>query len=162
MTLTEMSPSHLWPAAGKVPYTHEGNPEMVPTILGTKFRWIQPGGWVFDPVIIGPDTIDYTLTAGPHTGRHAVHRTYFHRVAPGIETTSWYEETGTVVHIIWYLESQTSHRIAALPHWAQQNMRALAGDNADPVYLERIRNLIETEADAPRWILANDGYFEIL
>jgi phenolic acid decarboxylase len=135
---------------------------MIQTILGAKIRWIQPNGWIFDPVIIGPDTIDYTLAAGPHTGRHAVHKTYFHRIAPGIEATSWYEETGTVVHIIWYLQTQTTHRVAALPRWAQEDMQALIGDNRDPEYLERIRHLTETKPDGPRWILADDGYFETL
>ena len=151
-----------------------GWPAGTPVRTGGVGEHITGDGWLAGEYGVAPDrawvvapawTLDHarhTLAAGPHTGRHAVHRTYFHRVAPGIETTSWYEETGTLVHIIWYLESQTSHRIAALPHWAQENMRALAGDNQDPEYLARIEHLIRTEPDAPRWILVDDGYFELL
>ncbi len=78
---------------------------MLTSILGARLRWHQADGWVFDPVIVGPDIIEYTLKEGPHAGRHAIQHTYYQRVAPGIETTAWYEETGTVVHITWYLET---------------------------------------------------------
>ena len=32
------------------------------SILGARLRWHQANGWVFDPVIVGPDIIEYTLT----------------------------------------------------------------------------------------------------
>ncbi|MFE0875974.1 phenolic acid decarboxylase [Streptomyces smyrnaeus] len=136
--------------------------EMLQTILGTTFRWYQPNGWVFSPVQVGPDSIDYTVESGPHAGRHAVQPTYYHRVAPNIELTSWYEEVGTVVSIIWYLESQTSHRFAALPAWAADDFAVLAGDNQDPQYLGRVRKLAESKPDGPRQLLSDDGYFEML
>jgi phenolic acid decarboxylase len=135
---------------------------VIDTILGARIRWWQPNGWVFDPVVIGPDTMDYTVKEGPHAGRHAVHKMYFHRVAPGIEFTSWYEEVGTVVTIIWYLETQTTHRFAALPAWAGKDLGVLIGDNRDPEYLERVRTLAAREPDGPRMVLSDDGYFALL
>ncbi|WP_160310991.1 phenolic acid decarboxylase [Streptomyces sp. 150FB] len=134
---------------------------MLGTILGSTFRWIQPNGWEFDPVYMGPDTIDYTVKHGPHAGRHAVQRIFFHRVAPGIELTSWYEEVGTVVSVIWYLESQTSHRFAALPAWAGDDYSVLVGDNQDPEYIDRVRMLAQSNPDGPRNLLWDDGYFEL-
>ena len=83
---------------------------MLTSILGARLRWHQANGWVFDPVIVGPDIIEYTLTKAPHAGRHAIQHFYYQRVAPGIETTAWYEESGAIVHITWYLETQTTHR----------------------------------------------------
>lgn len=135
---------------------------MLQTILGSTLRWTQPNGWVFNPVRVGPDFIDYTVESGPHAGRHAVQRMHYHRIAPGIELTSWYEEVGTVVNIIWYLESQTSHRFAALPAWAGDDFSVLAGDNQDPEYLARVSQLATTKSDGPRHLLADDGYFEVL
>ncbi|MFC4945101.1 phenolic acid decarboxylase [Pseudonocardia sp. GCM10023141] len=135
---------------------------MLSTILGTRLRWFEADGWVFDPVIVGADTIDYTVKEGPHAGRHAVQRIHYHRIAPGIELTSWHEEVGTIVNIVWYLESQTTHRFAALPAWATADIRVLVGDNQDPAYLERVRGLAAVGPDAPRTILDDDGYFELL
>ena len=41
-----------------------------------------------------------------HAGRHAIQHFYFQRVAPGVETTVWYEESErALVHITWYLEN---------------------------------------------------------
>jgi phenolic acid decarboxylase len=131
------------------------------TILGARLTWYQRDGWVFDPVVIGPDTIEYTLREGPHTGRHAVQPTHYHRIAPGIELVSWHEETGTVVNVIWYLESQTTHRYAALPAWVAQDISRTAADNRDPEYLERVARLAAEGPDGPRRILADDGYFEL-
>src|SRR3977135_3411278 len=88
---------------------------MLTSVLGARLRWYQADGWVFDPVIVGPDVIEYTLKGGPHAGRHAVQQTDYQRVGPGIETTAWYEESGALLHITWYLEPQTSHRFAAIP-----------------------------------------------
>jgi phenolic acid decarboxylase len=139
-----------------------GASSVIETILGAKIRWYQPNGWVFNPVPAGPDTIDYTVEAGPHAGRHAVQRTHYHRIAPGIEFTSWYEEVGTVVNIIWYLETQTTHRFAALPAWAADDFTVLIGDNQDPRYLDKVRELAATKPDGPRHVLADDGYFELL
>jgi hypothetical protein len=58
---------------------------MLTSILGARLRWHLADGWVFDPVIVGPDNIEYTLKEGPHLGRHTIQRTYYQRVAPGIE-----------------------------------------------------------------------------
>src|SRR5580704_4605461 len=42
-------------------------------------------------------------------------------VAQGVETTVWYEESGALVHITRYLETQTTHRFAALPTWLAED-----------------------------------------
>src|SRR5258708_20314495 len=88
---------------------------MLTSILGARLSWHQANGWVFEPVIVGPDIIDYHLKEGPHAGRYAIQHFYYQRVAPGVETTFWYEESGALVHIPWYLEAQTNHCFAALP-----------------------------------------------
>ena len=66
---------------------------MLTSILGQRLSW-HIGGWVFEPAVVGPNTIDYVLKEGPHAGRHAIQRFYYQRVAPGVETTVWYEESG--------------------------------------------------------------------
>ena len=80
----------------------------------------------------------------------------------GFETTVWYEESGTVVHMTWYLETQTVHRFAALPAWLAQDMTVYRGDNQDPAFVERIRKLISQGPDWPRRILNDDGYFTVI
>jgi phenolic acid decarboxylase len=132
------------------------------SILGARLRWHQANGWVFDPVIVGPDIIEYTLAKGPHAGRHAIQHFYYQRVAPGVETTVWYEESGALVHITWYLETQTTHRFAALPAWLAEDMTVYRGDNQDPAFIEKIRKLISQRQDWPRHILNDDGYFEVI
>jgi len=71
------------------------------SILGARLSWHFANGWVFEPAIVGPDIVDYTLKEGPHAGRHAIQHFYYQRVAPGVETTVWYEESGALVHITW-------------------------------------------------------------
>ncbi|HEX4360976.1 MAG TPA: phenolic acid decarboxylase [Pseudonocardia sp.] len=134
---------------------------MLKTILGARLRWFEAPNWIFEPVLFGPDSVEYTVTQGPHAGRHAIQRTYYQRVAPGIETTAWYEENGALVHITWYLEAQTTHRFAAIPAYIQ-DMAELRGDNQDPAFLERVGNLAAAGPDAPRRIISDDGYFEVL
>ena len=58
---------------------------MLTSILGARLNWYQADGWVFDPVTVGPDIIEYTLAKGPHAGRHAIHRHHpsRHRQAVG-------------------------------------------------------------------------------
>ena len=135
---------------------------MLTSILGARVRWYQADGWVFDPLLVGPDRIEYTLQDGPRAGRHAIQLTYYQRVAPGIETTAWYEESGAVLHITWYLESQTTHRFAALPAWLAEDMTVYRGDNQDPAFAERIRQLRSQRQDWPRRILSDEGYFVVL
>ncbi|GII52330.1 hypothetical protein Pth03_07190 [Planotetraspora thailandica] len=135
---------------------------MFTSILGTRLRWYQAEGWVFDPVSVGPDIIEYTISEGPHAGRHAVQRTFYQRVAPGIETTAWYEESGAIVHVTWYLETRTSHRFAAIPAWLAEDFTAYRGDNQDPAFIEKIRDLTAQGPDWPRHIMDDDGYFEVL
>src|SRR6476660_4028068 len=67
---------------------------MLNTILGARLSWHFANGWVFEPAIVGPDIVDYTLKEGPHAGRHAIQHFYYQRVALGVETTVWYEESG--------------------------------------------------------------------
>jgi phenolic acid decarboxylase len=135
---------------------------MLTSILGARLRWHLAGGWVFDPVIVGPDFIEYTLKKGPHAGRHAIQRTYYQRVAPGVESTAWYEESGAIVHMTWYLETRTVHRFAALPAWLADDMTVYRGDNQDPAFAEKIGTLRSERQDWPRRILNDDGYFVLL
>jgi phenolic acid decarboxylase len=132
------------------------------SILGARLSWHQANGWVFDPVIVGPDIIEYTLAKGPHAGRHAIQHFHYQRVAPGVETTVWYEESGALVHITWYLETLTTHRFAALPAWLAEDMTVYRGDNQDPAFIERIRTLLSERQDWPRHILNDDGYFKVI
>jgi phenolic acid decarboxylase len=136
--------------------------DVLASILGARLRWHLADGWVLDPVTVGPDVIEYTLKEGPHAGRHAVQRTYYQRVAPGIETTAWYEESGALVHVTWYLEAQTSHRFSAVPAWLAEDFTVYRGDNQDPAFIEKIRELTSQRQDWPRHIKDDDGYFEVL
>jgi hypothetical protein len=77
---------------------------------------------------------------------------YYQRVAPGLETTVRYEESGALVHITWYLETRTTHRFAALPAWLAKDMSVYRGDNQDPAFIEKIRKLSLSEQDWPRHI----------
>ena len=72
---------------------------MLTSILGARLSWHFADGWVFDPAIVGPDSVEYSLKKGPHAGRHAIQHFHYQRVAPGVETTAWYEESGAVVHM---------------------------------------------------------------
>ena len=81
---------------------------MLASILGARLRWHFADGWVFDPAIVGPDIVDYSLKEGPHAGRHAIQHFYYERVALGVETTVCYEERGAPVHLTWYLVTQTT------------------------------------------------------
>ena len=42
---------------------------MITSILGARLSWHFANGWVFEPAIVGPDIVDYTLKEGPHAGR---------------------------------------------------------------------------------------------
>ena len=135
---------------------------MLTSILGAHMSWHFASGWVFDPAIVGPDTVEYSLTEGPHVGRYAIQRFYYQRVAPGVETTAWYEESGAVVHMTWYLETETVHRFAALPAWLSEDMTVYSGSNQDPAFVAKIRKLSSERQDWPRKILDDDGYFKVL
>jgi phenolic acid decarboxylase len=135
---------------------------MLTSILGERLSWHFVGGWVFEPAVVGPDTVDYVLKEGPHAGRHAIQHFYYQRVAPGVETTVWYEESGAVVHMTWYLESQTVHRYAALPAWLAEDMTVYRGDNQDPEFLAKIRKLSSERPDWPRRLMNDDGFFRVL
>jgi phenolic acid decarboxylase len=135
---------------------------MITSILGARLSWHLADGWVFEPAIVGSGHVEYTVKEGPHAGRHAIQQFCYQRVAPGVETTVWYEESGVVVHLTWYLESQTVHRYAALPAWLAKDMTVYRGDNQDPAFIEKIRNRISQGPDWPRHILNDDGYFRVL
>jgi hypothetical protein len=38
---------------------------MLTSILGARLSWHFANGWVFEPAIVGPDIVDYTLKEGP-------------------------------------------------------------------------------------------------
>ena len=120
-------------------------------------------GWVFQPWFTGPDFIEYTVVQGPHAGRHAIQKPTYARPAPNLETLAWYEETGTVVHLTWHLDSLTVDRFAAVPRWlADSDMAVSAGDNQSEEFRERMRQLALTGPDMPRHIYSDRGYFELL
>jgi hypothetical protein len=58
---------------------------MLTSILGARLSWYFAGGWVFDPDIVGPDSVEYSLKEGPHAGRHAIQHFYYQPVAPGVK-----------------------------------------------------------------------------
>ena len=84
------------------------------------------------------------------------------RVSNSAWTTVWYEESGAVVHLTWYLETQTVHRFAALPAWLGEDMTVYRGDNQDPAFIAKIRKLASERQDWPRRILNDDGYFKVI
>jgi phenolic acid decarboxylase len=144
-------------------------------MLGKTFRWWESGWyddeaetftpepWRFEPVRMGVDHIEYTLAEGPHAGRQAIQRIYYQRVAPNVELTTWCEESGFVLTITWYLDSQTTHRIAVIPAWLVRNLREIyAGNNQDPDFQKRLRDAADSGSDHPRKIISDTGYFELL
>jgi phenolic acid decarboxylase len=135
---------------------------MIASVLGATMSWHFADGWVFEPVIVGPGQVEYTVKEGPHAGRHAIQHFYYQRVAPGVETTVWYEESGAVVHMTWYLETQTVHRFAALPAWLAKAMTVYRGDNQDPAFIKKIQNLTSEGPDYPRHLMDDDGFFKVL
>jgi len=135
---------------------------MLTSILGQRLSWHFADGWVFEPAIVRPGSVEYIVKEGPHAGRHAIQHFYYQRVAPGVETTVWSEESGAIVHMTWYLETQTVHRFAALPAWLGKDMTVYAGDNQDPSFIAKIRKLSQTRPDWPRHIIDDQGFFEIL
>jgi hypothetical protein len=91
---------------------------MLTSILGARLSWHFAGGRVFDPAIVGPDSVDYSLTEGLHAARHAVQRFYYQRVAPGAETTAWYEKSVAVVHMTWTCRHERcTLSLLFLPGW---------------------------------------------
>jgi hypothetical protein len=52
---------------------------MLASILGARLSW-HVGGWVFEPAVVGPDTIDFVLKVGPRAGRYLESQTV-HRYA---------------------------------------------------------------------------------
>jgi phenolic acid decarboxylase len=145
-----------------LPHLRKDLINILTSILGAQLSWHFASGWVFEPAIVGPDSVEYNLKEGPHAGRHAVQRFYYQRVAPGVETTVWYEESGAVVHMTWYLQTQTVHRFAALPAWLAEDMTVYRGDNQDPAFIEKISELISRGPDWPRHIMDDDGYFKVI
>ena len=148
---------------------------MINSMLGRTIRWFEadwydptvevytPQKWRFEPVTFGAEWIEYTLAEGPHAGRHAIQRVHYLRVAPGVETTAWCEESGSVVHITWFLESQTSFRFAVVPAWLANDVPNLyAGSNQDPEFVRRVKELAEKGPQAPHRVGSDYGYFEVL
>jgi phenolic acid decarboxylase len=165
LTSAEIHQSHRNTHDGEqysLSHLREDLTNMLTSILGARLSWHFANGWVFEPAIVGPDIVDYTLKEGPHAGRHAIQHFYYQRVAPGVETTVWYEESGALVHITWYLETQTVHRFAALPAWLAEDMTVYRGDNQDPAFIEKIRKLSSQRQDWPRHILNDEGYFKVI
>ena len=50
---------------------------MLTSILGARLSWHFANGWVFEPAIVGPDSVEYSLKEGPHVGRHAIQHFYY-------------------------------------------------------------------------------------
>jgi len=95
--------------------------------LGARLSWHFANGWIFEPAIVGPDIVDYTLKV------RATRGTACHPVTSTISGSSGsrdhgrHEESGALVHITWYLETQTVHRFAALPCLAGRRYDRLSG-----------------------------------
>jgi phenolic acid decarboxylase len=158
----------------------ESAQQMVDTMLGKAIRWHQSGlyyadskegfepqPWLFEPMKIAADHIEYTLVKGPHAGRKGVQRIYYQRVSSNVEFLSWCEESGTVLHVTWFLDSQTTHRIAFVPAWLAatfgENFEEIyGGDSNDPEFRDRIKKLAEEGDDMPRKVITAIGYFEVL
>ena len=47
------------------------------------------------------------------------------------------------------LNSITVHRFAALPAWLAKDMTVYRGDNQDPAFIEKIRELISRDPTGP-------------
>jgi hypothetical protein len=41
--------------------TTTSRPDRLTSILGARLSWHFANGWVFDPAIVGPNIVDYTL-----------------------------------------------------------------------------------------------------
>jgi len=132
------------------------------SVVGKKLRWYEPDGLMFEPVMVGTDTIEYTVVKGDRAPRHAIQKMLYYRIAPGIEATGWYEESGAIVHIIWFWESQTTQRFAAAPAWLVKDFSVSSGDNQDPEFVKKIRKLADEGPDYPRRVRTDMGYFEII
>jgi phenolic acid decarboxylase len=94
---------------------------LLTSILGARLSRHFANGWVFEPAIVGPDIVDYTVKEGSHAGRDAIQHFYFQRVAPGVETTvvrgKWRARPYSLV-----FRDTTVHRFAALPAWLAEDM----------------------------------------
>lgn len=148
----------------------------ISSILGRKISLFLPnhadnakGGdayWNFKPFTVNEhgNKIEYSLAAGPHEGRHAVQKPVYTRVKEGsAETLGWYEETGTVVHLTFHLDTQKVQRFAAVPKWlADTSMSVSAGDNRTTEFREEMARLAAKGPDAPRQMFNDWGYFELL
>ncbi|MBF6166316.1 phenolic acid decarboxylase [Streptomyces gardneri] len=135
---------------------------MLKSIVGQRLHLYLPNGWEFDPWITGAGFIDYTLTEGPHKGRHAIQKPTYRRLADNVEFLGWYEETGTTVTLVWHLDSQVVDRFATVPRWlADVDMSISAGDNQDPEFREKMAQLAAAGPDMPRHIYADHGHFEL-
>ncbi|MBO0878824.1 MAG: phenolic acid decarboxylase [Mycobacterium sp.] len=135
---------------------------MLKTIVGQRLHLYLPNGWEFDPWITGAGYIEYTLTAGPHEGRHAIQKPKYRRLAENLEFLGWYEETGTTVTLIWNLDTQIVERFATVPRWlADVDMSISAGDNQDPEFRAKMAELAAAGPDMPRHVYQDFGYFEL-
>jgi hypothetical protein len=50
----------------------------------------------------------------------------------------------------------------ALPAWLAEDMTVYPGDNHDPAFAEKIRQLRSQRQDWPRHILSGEGYYVVL
>jgi len=102
--------------------------------------------WVFDPVIVGPDIIEYTLTKAPHADgtpssillqRSLQDRD--HRLV---------RESGAIrpYHVV--LETQTTHRFWAFPACSRRFQR-LSGRQPGPAFIEKIGTLHHSARTGP-------------
>jgi hypothetical protein len=66
-----------------------GRPDRLTSILGARLSWHFANGWVFEPAIVGPDIVDYTLKEGPHKGRHAIQHFYYQCTASLLFLPGW-------------------------------------------------------------------------
>ncbi len=132
------------------------------SVVGKRLRVHLPDGLTHDPFVIGPDTVEYTVAGGDRAGRHAIQRHLYYRIAPGIEATGWCEESGAIVHLVWFWETRTTHRFSSVPAWLAKDFSVYAGDNQDPEFIAKIRALSDQGPELPRSLRSDDGWFEVL
>lgn len=83
----------------------------------------------------------------------------YHRITPGIKLTSWYEEVGTVVYVLSYVETGTSHRFAPFLGGPGTTSPRSPVQPWPSAYLGRAADWAIEGPDALRLVLADDVCF---
>jgi hypothetical protein len=63
----DAGPRHPWPGSLSIVI------DVITSVLGARLSSHFADGWVFEPAIVGPDSVEYWLKEGPHAGRQDGH-----------------------------------------------------------------------------------------